>query len=41
MRLRTLVIVTNAESALLAEPVGPESLDGGGARMISEEYCKQ
>ena len=37
VRLRTLVIVTNAKGALLAETVGPEALNGSGAKMMLEE----
>ena len=37
LRLRTLVIITNAEGTLLAESVGPEALDGGGAKVALEE----
>ena len=41
MRLRTLVIVTNADGALLPNSMGPESLDGNRATdVISREGVK-
>lgn len=35
--LRTLVIVADTESALLAEPVGPEAFDRGGTSAVLDE----
>lgn len=37
-RLRTLVIVADAESTLLAESVGPEAFDGGGTSAILDGW---